>query len=281
MHLPFDQTPHSSSRDVEAELSYTRNTGVRPVNYTYDPPPGVPRRSGEVDLRTVTIHDARGVAGLSLDSSGFELIRHASTLTDWASFQDPERVRSIDFPEVEAALKLHTGADKVLIFDHTVRDSTAGPGRAALRDPVRWVHDDQTFQSAPGRVRKHLSAEEAASRLQRRFAIINFWRPVGGPVLRTPLAMCDARSIALDDLIPSDLMYPDWTGETFAVAYNPRHRWYWHPQQLPQEATLLKVYDSAIDGRARLTAHTAFEDPGTTEDAPPRRSIELRALVFW
>jgi hypothetical protein len=93
--------------------------------------------------------------------------------------------------------------------------------------------------------------------------------------------MCDARSIALDDLIPSDLKYPDWTGETFAVAYNPRHRWYWHPRQLPQEATLLKVYDSAIDGRARLTAHTAFEDPGTAEDAPPRRSIELRALVFW
>jgi hypothetical protein len=279
--LPVDETPRPSQADVQAELYYTRNTGVRPVNYTYDPPPGVPRSSGEADRRTVTIHDARGVAGLALDSSGFELIGHRSTLTDWAAFRDEEQVRRIDYPEVEAALKRHTGADKVLIFDHTLRDSTAEPGRAALREPVLRVHDDQTFQSAPQRVRKHLSAEEAARRLQRRFAIVNFWRPVGGPVLRTPLAMCDARSIALDDLIPSDLKYPDWTGETYAVAYNPQHRWYWHSRQLPQEATLLKVYDSATDGRARLTAHTAFEDPRALADAPPRRSIELRTLLFW
>ena len=64
------------STDVEAVLNYTRNTGVRPVNYTFDPPPGVPRYSGEVDARTVTIHDARRVTGLGLDVSGFELIRH-------------------------------------------------------------------------------------------------------------------------------------------------------------------------------------------------------------
>jgi hypothetical protein len=47
------------------------------------------------------------------------------------------------------------------------------------------------------------------------------------------------------------------------------------------EATLLKVYDSATDGRARLTAHTAFEDPSSAPNAPPRRSIEIRAMAFW
>lgn len=281
MSAVIDETRLASSTDVETVLSYTRNTGVRPVNYTYDPPPGVPRSSGEVDARTVTVRDARRVAGLGLDSSGFELIAHRSTLTEWASFQDPERVSTTDYPEVAAALKAHTGADKVVIFDHTLRDSTAEPGRASLREPVRRVHDDQTFESAPNRVRKHLSAEEAAWRLQRRFAIVNFWRPIGGPVLRTPLAMCDARSIALQDLIPSDLVYRDWTGETYAVAYNPEHRWYWYPRQEPQEATLLKVFDSATDGRARLTAHTAFDDPTSAPDAPPRRSIEVRTLIFW
>jgi hypothetical protein len=269
------------STDVEAVLNYTRNTGVRPVNYTFDPPPGVPRYSGEVDARTVTIHDARRLTGLGLDVSGFELIRHRSTLTEWGSFRDDERVKAIDYPEVEAALKAHTRADKVVLFDHTLRDSTAEPGQAALREPVRRVHDDQTPQSAPNRVRKHLSSEEAARRLERRFAIINFWRPVGGPVLRTPLAVCDARTITPEDLLPSDLVYPDWTGETYAVAFNPRHRWYWHPRQTPNEATLIKVYDSATDGRARLSAHTAFDDPTGAPDAPPRRSIEIRALVFW
>jgi hypothetical protein len=281
MSAVIDERSVDLSTDVEAVLNYTRNTGVRPVNYTFDPPPGVPRNSGEVDARRVTIHDARRVSGLGLDVSGFELIRHRSTLTDWASFRDDERVKAVDYVEVETAIKAHTGADKVVLFDHTLRDSTAEPGRAALREPVRRVHDDQTLHSAPQRVTKHLPPDEAAWRLKRRFAIINFWRPIGGPVLRAPLAVCDGRTIETADLLPSDLVYPNWTGETYAVAFNPRHRWYWHPRQTPSEATLIKVYDSATDGRARLSAHTAFDDPTSAPDAPPRRSIEIRSLVFW
>lgn len=269
--------------DVEATLNYTRRSAARPVNYTYDPPEGIPRSSGELDPRTVTVHDGRRTFGLGLDRSGFELIGHEGSLGDWKAFSDAEIVKSVDYPEVAAALKRRTGASKVVVFDHTLRDSTAVPGQPALREPVRRVHDDQTFHSAPDRVHKHLRAEEAAWRLQRRFAIVNFWRPVGARVQRAPLAVCDARTIKSDDLIPSDLVYPDWTGETYAFAFSPRHRWYWYPQQSPEEATLLKVYDSATDGRPRLTAHSAFDLPETAEvaAAPPRRSVELRTLVFW
>jgi hypothetical protein len=272
---------NSRAADVRAVLNYTRNTGVRPVNYTFDPPPGVTRNSGEVDARTVTIHDARAERGLSLDVSGFELITHRSSLQEFSAFRDTQAVESVDYPEVEVALEATTGADKVVIFDHTLRDSTVEIGQAALREPVRRVHDDQTLESAPNRVTKHLPADEARWRLQRRFAIVNFWRPIGGPVLKTPLAVCDARTIDLDDLLPSDLVYRDWVGETYSVAFNPRHRWYWYPQQAATEATLLKIYDSATDGRARLTAHTAFDDPNSLPAAPPRRSIEIRALLFW
>jgi hypothetical protein len=281
MSAVIEQAAIGASTDVAAVLNYTRNTGTRPVNYTYDPPPGVPRSSGQIDARTVTIRDARQQRGLALDVSGFDLLAHRSTLSDWASFQDRQRVSTIDYPQVASAIRLYTRADKVVIFDHTLRDSTAEAGQAQLREPVRRVHDDQTLASAPQRVRRHLPAEEAAWRLQRRFAIVNFWRPVGGQVLRTPLAVCDARTIDPADLIPSDLVYPDWTGETYAIAFNPRHRWYWYPHQTPSEATLLKIYDSATDGPARLTAHSAFDDPTSAADAPPRRSIELRSLVFW
>jgi hypothetical protein len=281
MSAVIEQAPIGASTDVAAVLNYTRNTGARPVNYTFDPAAGVPRSSGEIDARTVTVHDARRVRGLGLEVSGFDLLPHRSTLTEWSSFQDKDRVTSIDYPEVAAAIRTCTGADKVVIFDHTLRDSTAEPGKAQLREPVRRVHDDQTLVSAPRRVARHLPADEAAWRLQRRFAILNFWRPIGGRVLQTPLAVCDARTIDPADLIPSDLVYPDWIGETYAVAYNPRHRWYWYPRQTPSEATLLKIYDAATDGRARLSAHTAFDDPTSAPDAPPRRSIELRSIVFW
>jgi hypothetical protein len=267
--------------DVTAVLNYLHPTPARPVDYTFDPPTGLSRHSGPIDARTVLIRNARRYPDLSLDTSGFGLVFHRSTLQDFASFQDSERVKAIDYPEVEATLKARTGAQKVIIFDHTLRDSTAEPGRAALREPVRRVHDDQTFKSAPQRVMRHLSGEEAAWRLGRRYAIVNFWRPIEAPVARVPLAVCDARSLSLTDLVPSDLVYPDWTGETYSVTFNPRHRWYWYPRQNPAEATLLKIFDSATDGRARMTAHTAFDDPSTPADAPPRRSIEIRSILFW
>lgn len=281
MNAALAQVGEQGSHDVDAVLNYTRDTGVRPVSYTFDPPVGVPRYSAEVDPRTVRIRDARAVSGLTLDASGFELSPHRSTLYDWASFQSADRVKALDYPEAQEAIRAHTGAEKVVIFDHTLRDSSAASVGAGLREPVHRVHDDQTFLSAPKRVARHLSSEEATWRLQRRFAIINFWRPIGGAVLRAPLAVCDARSIEAGDLIPSDLVYPDWTGETYAVAFSPRHRWYWYPRQTPSEALLLKVYDSAEDGRARLTAHTAFDEPAGAPAAPARRSIELRTLVFW
>jgi hypothetical protein len=266
---------------VHAVVNYTRKTGVRPVNYTFDPPAGVLRNSGQVEPHVVRILNARHSHGLALDVSGFEMIRHRTSLTEWNSFKDTDRVKTIDYPEVEKALKNHTGADKVLIFDHTLRDSTAEPGRTALREPVRRVHDDQTFDSAPRRVARHLPRDEAEWRLKRRFAIVNFWRPIGDCVRLAPLAVCDARTIDAADLIASDLVYPDWTGETYAVAHNPRHIWFWYPHQMPSEATLLKIYDSATDGPARLTAHTAFDDPSSDPTAPRRRSIEIRAIVLW
>jgi hypothetical protein len=241
----------------------------------------VPWTSGALEPRRVTIRDARPLAAageLSLDKSGFERIAHASALTD---FSDDAAICSIYYSESEQVLLKATGAEKVVVFDHTLRDSLSGSrATASLREPVRRVHNDQTFVSGPRRVRDHLPANEAAQRLKRRFAIINLWRPFD-VVEQLPLALCDARSIAASNLVPSDLVYKDKVGETFSFTHNPAHRWYYFPKLRPDEALLLKIYDSRDDGTARLTAHTAFEDPTTPEGAAPRRSIELRALVFW
>ena len=82
------------------------------------------------------------------------------------------------------------------------------------------------------------------------------------------------------DLVASDLVYADRVGETYGVTYNPDHRWFYVPDMQPNEALLLKCYDSADDGRTRFGPHTAFTDPTTPVDAAPRESIELRALVL-
>ena len=282
MSTVFEERPRAETlQAVEAELNYLRAGEGRPVSYTFEPPPGVPWTSGALEPRRVTIRDARPLAAageLSLDKSGFERIDHRSALTD---FSDDDAIRSIYYNESAQVLLKATGAEKVVVFDHTLRDSLNGSrATSSLREPVRRVHNDQTFVSGPRRVRDHLPADEAAQRLKHRFAIINLWRPLD-VVEQLPLALCDARSIAANDLVPSDLVYKDKVGETFSFTHNPAHRWYYFPKLRPDEALLLKIYDSRDDGTARLTAHTAFEDPTTPEGAAPRRSIELRALVFW
>ncbi|MDM0059074.1 CmcJ/NvfI family oxidoreductase [Variovorax fucosicus] len=266
---------------VQAELNYLAPGVTRPVNYTFEPPEGIPWNTGELSPEPVVIHDGRSLAALgelSLDRSGFSHLEHRSALTD---FSDDAAIRTVYYPESAELLRAATGAEKVVVFDHTLRDSANG-SRATkeLREPVRRVHNDQTFVSGPRRVRDHLPAHEATQRLKHRFAIINLWRPLA-TVEQLPLALCDARSIAPADLVPSDLVYPDKVGETYSFLHNPKHRWYWFPHLRSDEALLLKIYDSREDGTARLTAHTAFIHPDTAPDAPPRRSIELRALVFW
>jgi hypothetical protein len=47
------------------------------------------------------------------------------------------------------------------------------------------------------------------------------------------------------------------------------------------EALVFKTYDSLDDGRARWTAHTAFDDPTSPPNARPRESIEIRTRAFF
>jgi hypothetical protein len=127
---------------------------------------------------------------------------------------------------------------------------------------------------------RDLMGEEAEELLKGRVQVINMWRPIRGPLRDAPLAVCDSRTVAPDDLVPSDLVYRDRTGETYSVRYNAAHRWFYVPEMQPDEALLLKCFDSKTDGRARFAPHTAFEDPTAPADVLPRESIEIRTLVF-
>lgn len=263
---------------VEAELNYLVADGARPVSYAYDPPDGKPRRGGVYRGYRVPVANARVApppGGPSLERNGFELHASRSALTN---FSDTEAIESIYYRESEALLKRLTGAKEAVIFDHTLRDGTHREEGHGVRVPVRYVHNDQTFVSGPRRVRDHLPPERAQQWLEGRIAIVNLWRPLSD-VESSPLAMCDARSIALTDLVTSDLVYRDKVGETYAFVFNPQHRWYYFPRMTQDEIVLLKIYDSAGGSTARFTAHTAFDDPTSAGDAPPRRSIELRILL--
>jgi len=266
-------------RSIDAELNYLAPMRERPRTYTYDPPPGVPRTTFTDESHRVPIHDMRPLGDeVSLDRHGFALVDHRSAVRD---FSDEDEIKRVYYPESEALLQHATGADRVFIFDHTVRrrvpgsrDRGPGPRQPALR-----VHVDHTERSAPQRVRD-LLPEEAAHLLNFRVQVMNLWRPIRWPVRDAPLAVADARSIAPADLVAADLVHRDRVGESYAVTFNPAHLWFYVPEMRPDEGLLFKCYDSEVDGRARFTPHSAFIDATAPPDAPPRESIELRMLLF-
>ena len=266
---------------IEATLSYIEPMSEKPRSLEYEPPPGVARTTAVYRDHTVTIRDVRPVAqALSLDREGFQLVTAASGVSDLC---DQEAIRTRYYAETVSLLEDLTGASRVVVFDHTIRRRVPGAADRAAgvpRQPVPRVHNDYTVKSGPQRVRD-LLGEAAGGLLRTRFSVVNVWRPIRGPIQDAPLAVADARSVDQDDLVATDLVYPDRTGEIYYVKFNPSHRWFYASAMRQDEVMLIKCFDSTDDGRARFVPHAAFVDPTTPAGALPRQSIELRTLLFY
>ena len=278
---------------LEAPINYLVPMDEKPT-YFLDPPPGTAQDNVSYDLLTVPIYNARvSNPSPSIEREGFEVVGHHTAVAD---LYDQDAILKTYYSEVERLVSRVTGATRVVAFDWNIR-SSAVPGTEGgtvvkeadeeldnipeqVQPPVRSAHNDYTDLSGPQRVRDIMGESEAQTLLQRRFAIINVWKPIRGPVCQTPLAICDARTIAPGELVETDLVYTDRTGEVSTLTYNPEQRWYYFPEMRADEAVLLKCFDSEHN-RARFTAHTAFDDPTSDPGAPARESIEIRTLAFF
>jgi hypothetical protein len=244
-----------------------------------------------------------------VDLSGFDVFKAPAKET---KFTDDAAVRDGYYAEVEAMLKDRIPAiKKVVIFDHTIRRRD----KSSPRQPVQQVHVDQTPGAAEARVRRHTDPSETEELLKGRYQIINVWRPIGHPASDFPLAVIDWRTTKPEDMIKVDLLYPNRNdnddddrgkevlpdeatlastegysvkGETYSVAPNDSHKFYYAKDMTPEEVMLIKCFDSKSEvheggthGIAGYTPHTAFVDPATPADAPGRQSIEVRCLVFY
>ena len=188
-----------------------------------------------------------------------------------------------------------------------------------MQAPAHMVHGDYTLDSAPQRLRdlgrpptgndtlRPFLAEgtslipsetvDASLRDAGRFAIINVWRNIADrPVATHPVALCDAQTVAPEDLVVFEIHYEDRVGENYFAKHAPRHGWYTYPGITREEALLIKQWDSAGtlarssgtegdagsgDPRCTFSFHSAFQDPRTPPDAPDRWSIEVRCAVLY
>lgn len=176
---------------------------------------------------------------------------------------------------------------------------------------ARFVHVDQSYQGAEERLPIWLGESEAKAVSGKRWAIINVWRAIE-IVQRDNLCMCDARSVSDDELeecvvkfaqsgnTPTKGQATDGQnhddGKDYRRAYvgkkdnrmwevlppkpgEQKHRWHYVSGLKPEEALLLKIYDTKLDGTARRTPHSAFTCSKDT--GPTRKSIEARCIVVW
>ena len=271
--------PHVHTEQMFVEIPYTLNNGEKLVNETFGSDDLSRKREGTLDPRPMPMENGRPLAeSFKLEVNGFVFVEHKTAMKN---FFDAQELKSVYYREVEDLIKRESGGTRVVIFDHTLRSGDQSERETKLiREPVISAHNDYTEWSGPQRVRD-LLPNEADELLKKRFAIIQVWRAINKPIESNPLAMADAHSIAFEDLLVAERRYPGRVGQTYRLAYNPKHHWYYFPKMTRDEAFVFKVYDSAKDGRARFTAHTSFIDPHTPPGAPARQSIEMRALVFF
>ncbi|ERS95096.1 uncharacterized protein SPSK_01879 [Sporothrix schenckii 1099-18] len=276
------------ARDVETTLNYYDDPrdGSEPTPVYVGK--GTVTNERPMTVAPVTAHDITGREGdFTLNNCGFQLLTKPTAAARECiadNFQSLDLIQRVYFPDTEDILRAATGAARVVIFDHKIRRGPAdwharGPGNASQRGPLHRVHVDQSYDGAAFLLRWTLP-DEADHLAQRRWQIINAWRPFH-TVTKDPLAVADARSIPDADLVQASVFYPDHTQHTWTVTASRDHRWYYKHRQSPDEVMLIKCFDSVDDGSvARRVPHSAFRDKAYDED-PPRESIEVRTLVFY
>ncbi len=245
----------------------------------------------------VTITDLRdGGLRPTLDGTGFERVEAATRVDQRALAESSPPALALYQAETVELLRSRTGAERVVIFDATVRrEDTEATNGGPNQSAHQRVHVDQSPNSARARAANHGEPGRPFSRFQ----IVNVWRPLLEPVRNYPLALCDYRSLdPATDLVPTRLHFPAWLKdrENYSVRFNPRHRWYHWGALSPDEALMFKCHDSASGGPpaagegverpglsdvAALCPHTAFVDPDGPTTGRLRTSLELRALLFY
>lgn len=281
MSIAIDPAPPS----VRASLSHLAPGEPSPVHYACAPPPGVPWESGRYDACSIEIGDARQLPDPSVHVEGFSLCDAPTALRHHG---DEDEIYRVYYPELEALAVEVAGGRRAFVFDHLVRENLRGDGALNFgrsthgehAGPNARVHNDYTEHSGRRRLARVLGAEVARHPAPR-YCIVNVWRSLRGPVLDTPLAVCDARTVDAADLVEAQVRYPKRLGEIYVAVHAPRHRWWYYPGLDRHEALVFKQYDSRLGGVARFVPHAAFAHPQVPAGAPPRLSIEARCLVLF
>ena len=276
------------NQSIRAPISYLSPDENNPQTLIF------PKSSGKDTLRpvqiseTVVIRDLRhGKIKFSLDKNGFEHVQYKTKVRD---LYDNDIVKKYYYYETAEFLKKHLEAEKVLVFDHNQRSKKrADAGEIGMRYPVASAHVDYTHKSGAVRARKILSDFNENKYAEHRMAIVNVWRPIIGPVVDMPLAMCDGETVNDEDLVETSIKHfsekhvevPEHAGSIYSLKFNPSHAWFYYSDMQSSDVLLLKNWHSAGGIGVFNSPHTGFVNPISDYIGSKRESIEIRSLVIY
>ena len=264
---------------VEATLNFAHPDSRNPLLDETDRSKSVRR----FDPQSVRIFNGRPIErNFTIENNGFALMTRKTAVTNFA---DPDEVRRVYHPEIERLIRELTGAEKVLTFGPALRTDSPERGQD-VRQPATAPHVDYSDKMVRYFIRDMLGEAEAERLANRRFMLINVWRPLR-TVERAPLALCDAATVKRSDLtlayvkgsVASKAGEEVLTSEGYNVFFRPEHRWYYFPLLRADEILVFKLCDSDPDA-VQFTAHTAFSDPTSAPDAAFRQSFEIRTIAI-
>lgn len=274
-----------------------------------------------------TIHDARELQAFEndtkpnfesrfFDKHGFVLLSHESQVQDWDSGAFGQ-TDAVSIPDRKASQA--RGVNEIELYymaevDDLIRNRLLPGVRVSIDQPNMvmrrgrdtanpfyglGIHNDygitaDDFQenlesfSTPENA-EHWRTQYEADDVQA-FMVINFWRPVhmSRPVEHMPLAVLDASSVAMDDVVSSGLKNFSLTGKVtnqLSLRHNSSQAWYYYPHMTNNEVMALNLFHIAKDkeiSKHEFVAcyHTAFENPLSSKNAEERQSCEHRVSVF-
>lgn len=241
-----------------------------------------------ITQRDTPISNARTLSPQpSLDVHGFTLVSHKTAAKN---LRDQDEIKRVHIPEIHDLLLRLTGADAVEVRGAGVlrfgeRSSESG----ALNNsrPARFVHVDISDKTA-AEWNSKIPVPPEGKRRVRRAVHLNVWRALTPPPQDVPLAVCDARSLAPEDLHFADAMFDDpdgsgrilWSFEGLVVKQGEGQRWWYYPDMQADEVLVFKTNDTE-PGVAHAVAHGAFDDPSCPAGQQPRASLEMRGVAVW
>ncbi|POR33567.1 Uncharacterized protein TPAR_06262 [Tolypocladium paradoxum] len=279
--------------DREASLQYIRPDSK--VNRRYMAA-GKEVSTGKYETKKVLVRDGRPeLDKFKLDTTGFQLIKHTSSVREWSNLDELDSVYDI---EIHDMIKHLTGADKVIVFG-TVRRTTHD--KPAINESNKWddqppasdVHVDYTPRRAESLAVDFAKRNGLDRSEYKRVQFINIWRAVSPGPQNWPLAVCRGDKLGDEEGVVNHLIYgdtiPDLNNlpelpedplhpEGHLFPYRPSHHWTYFSNMAKDEVLLFTLYDSNQKKPWRVP-HTSFHND--MEGTKPRESVEIRTVCFF